>query len=34
MENTIKATIKPMTPNGTVSLSDAFSKGARGLVER
>lgn len=34
MESGIKATVKPMTPNGTVSLSDAFSKGARGVVER
>ena len=34
MEGGIKATVRPMTPNGTVSLADAFSKGARGLAER
>lgn len=34
MESGIKATVSPINPKGTVSLSDAFSKGARGPVER
>ena len=34
MEGSIKATVKPMTPNGTVSLSEAFKKGASGPMQR
>ena len=34
MEAGVKATVAPLTPKGTVSLSDAFSRGARGPVER
>lgn len=34
MEGSIKATVGPMTPGGTVSLRDAFAKGATGPVQR
>lgn len=34
MDGGIKATITPMTPGGTVSLRDAFEKGAAGPVQR
>ena len=34
MEGSIKATVGPMTPAGTVSLRDAFVKGASGPAQR
>ena len=34
MEGSIKATVGPMTPAGTVSLRDAFTKGASGPAQR
>lgn len=34
MDGSIKATVGPMTPAGTVSLRDAFAKGASGPVQR
>ena len=34
MDGSIKATVGPMTPGGTVSLRDAFAKGASGAVQR
>ena len=34
MDGSIQATVGPMTPAGTVSLRDAFSKGASGPVQR
>ena len=34
MDGGIKATVAPMAPGGTVSLRDAFEKGARGPVQR
>ena len=34
MDGSIKATVGPMTPAGTVSLRDAFAQGASGPVER
>lgn len=34
MDGSIKATLGPMTPGGTVSLRDAFAKGATGPVQR
>lgn len=34
MDGSIKATVGPMTPAGTVSLRDAFAQGATGPVQR
>ena len=34
MDGSIKATVGPMTPGGTVSLRDAFAQGASGPVQR
>ena len=34
MDGSIRATVGPMTPSGTVSLRDAFAKGASGPAQR
>jgi flagellar protein FlaG len=34
MDSGIKATVRPLTPDNTVSLKDAFSRGAAGPIDR
>ena len=34
MDSGIKATVRPLTPDNTVSLKDAFSRGAAGSIDR